>query len=145
VGAGMIAGTQVVSRLAKTRSKEHLMMSGLFVVAGGILMLAIFGNVPLTIATTLALGIGVAMVVIPAQALMQGQTPMEMLGRVTSSVMSVLSFAQVCGLLLSGSIAQAIGIRNSYFATSALLGLIAGAGVMVVERRNAAAAGDGNS
>jgi len=128
VGAGMIAGTQVVSRFAKTRSREHLMMSGLFVVAAGILMPAIFGNVPLTIATTLALGVGVAMVVIPAQALMQGQTPMAMLGRVTSSVMSVLAFAQVCGLVLSGSTAQAIGIRNSCFATSALLGFDRGGG-----------------
>ena len=80
---------------------------------------------PLTVAVTLILGFGVAMVIIPAQTLMQGQTPMEMLGRVTSSLMSVLSFAQVCGLVLSGSIAQAIGIRNSYFATSALLALIA--------------------
>lgn len=140
VGAGMIVGTQVISRMARKRSKEHLMMSGLFVVAAGILLLAIFGNVPLTIITTLALGFGVAMVVIPAQTLMQGQTPMEMLGRVTSSLMSVLSFAQVCGLLLSGSIAQEIGIRNSYFATSALLALIAGAGLMVVERRKTVSA-----
>ena len=144
VGAGMIAGTQVVSRLAKTRSKEHLMMSGLFVVAVGILLLAMFGNVPLTIGATLGLGIGVAMVIVPAQALMQGQTPMEMLGRVTSSLMSVFAFAQVFGLVLSGSIAQAIGIRNSYFATSALLALIAAAGVMIVEKRKAVAAGAGS-
>jgi DHA3 family macrolide efflux protein-like MFS transporter len=137
VGAGMIVGTQAVSRLGKNRSKEHLMMAGLFMVAGGILLLAIFGNVPLTVVTTMALGFGVALVIIPAQTLMQGQTPMEMLGRVTSSLMSVLAFAQVGGLLLSGAIAQAIGIRGSYFATSALLGAIAGAGVMAVEKRKA--------
>jgi MFS transporter, DHA3 family, macrolide efflux protein len=136
----MIVGTHIISRIAKKRSKEHLMMAGLFLVAAGILLLAVFGNVPLTVAVTLILGFGVAMVIIPAQTLMQGQTPMEMLGRVTSSLMSVLSFAQVCGLVLSGSIAQAIGIRNSYFATSALLALISSAGWMMVERRKTAAA-----
>jgi DHA3 family macrolide efflux protein-like MFS transporter len=91
--------------------------------------------VPVTVAATLALGFGVALVIIPAQTLMQGQTPMEMLGRVTSSLMSVLAAAQVAGLLLSGSIAQIVGIRNSYFATSGLLVLIAAVGWQVVEKR----------
>ncbi len=137
VGAGMIAGTQAVTRLGKVRSKEHMMVGGLFLVAAGILCLAIFGNVPVTVAATLALGFGVALVIIPAQALMQGQTPMEMLGRVTSSLMSVLAAAQVAGLMLSGSIAQVVGIRNSYFATSGLLVLIAAVGWQVVEKRKA--------
>jgi MFS family permease len=104
------------------------MMGGLFLVAMGILLLAIFGNVPMTVLATLVMGFGVALVVISAQTLMQGQTPIDMLGRVTSTLMSVLSFAQVAGLALSGSIAQVVGIRNSYYATSALLVVIAGAG-----------------
>ncbi|MES1260594.1 MAG: MFS transporter [Acidobacteriota bacterium] len=141
VGFGMIFGTQFVTHMAKSMSKERLMMSGLFVVALGILALAVFGNVPVTVAATLAMGFGVAMVVISAQTLMQGQTPVEMLGRVTSTLMSVLSFAQVGGLVLSGAIAQAVGIRNSYYATSALLGLIAAVGWSGVNRRKASAAG----
>jgi len=140
VGVGMIVGTQFVTRMAKSFSKERLMMTGLFVVAFGILMLAIFGNVPITVAATLTIGVGVALIIISAQTLMQGQTPLDMLGRVTSTMMSVLSFAQVGGLALSGSIAQVVGIRNSYYATSALLVLIAGAGWSVVSRRTASAA-----
>jgi predicted MFS family arabinose efflux permease len=140
VGFGMIFGTQYVTRLAKSLSKERLMMSGLFTVALGILMLAVFGNVPITIVATLVMGFGVALVIIPAQTLMQGQTPLDMLGRVTSTLMSVLSFAQVAGLALSGSIAQVVGIRNSYYATSALLALIAAAGWRVVTHRTNAAA-----
>ncbi len=139
VGVGMIIGTQVLTRAGKKWSKEHLMMGGLFMVAAGILALAIFGNVPITVLATLELGVGVALVIISAQTLMQGQTPMEMLGRVTSSLMSVLALAQVSGLLLSGSIAQAVGIRNSYFATSALLAVIAAAGWRLVEKRKAGA------
>jgi len=141
VGFGMIAGTQFLTLKGKTLSKEHLMMTGLFVVAFGILLLAIFGNVPVTVAATLLMGFGVALIVISAQTLMQGQTPLDMLGRVTSTLMSVLSFAQVGGLALSGSIAQVVGIRNSYYATSGLLVLIAAAGLRVVNRRTAVAAG----
>jgi MFS family permease len=140
VGFGMIVGTQMLTRIAKTMSKERMMVRGLFVVALGILTLAVFGNVAVTVAATLAMGFGVAMIIIPAQTLMQGQTPIEMLGRVTSTLMSVLSFSQVAGLALSGSIAQVVGIRNSYFATSALLALIAAAGWRVVSKRTAAAA-----
>lgn len=139
VGVGMIIGTQVLTRAGKKWSKEHLMMGGLFMVAAAILALAIFGNVALTVLATLELGVGVALVIISAQTLMQGQTPMEMLGRVTSSLMSVLALAQVGGLALSGSIAQAVGIRNSYFATSALLAVIAAVGWRVVEKRKAVA------
>jgi MFS family permease len=139
VGIGMIVGTQFVTRLSKAFPKERLMMSGLFLIAFGILLLAVFGNIPLTIVSTLAVGFGVALVIISAQTLIQGQTPMEMLGRVTSSLMSVIAFAQVAGLVVSGSIAQVVGIRNSYYATSALLALIAVAGWRVVSRRSAAA------
>ncbi len=137
IGVGMMAGTIVVHRLAKTRSKEHMMMSGLFGVAGGILVLAIFSSTAITVLATIGIGVCVALIVIAAQTLMQGQTPMEMLGRVTSSLMSVLSVAQIAGLVLSGGIAQVIGIRNSYYATSAILICIAAAGWRVVERRRA--------
>jgi MFS family permease len=140
IGVGMMAGTIVVHKLAKTRSKEHMMMSGLFGVAAGILVLAVFGSVATTVIATIGMGVAVALVIISAQTLMQGQTPMEMLGRVTSSLMSVLSLAQVAGLAVSGGIAQAIGIRNSYYATAALLACIAAAGWRVVERRKAAEA-----
>jgi MFS family permease len=140
VGVGMIIGTQAITRMGKSFSKERMMMGGLFVVALGILTLAVFGNVPVTILATLAMGYGVAMVIISAQTLMQGQTPMDMLGRVTSTLMSVMALSQVAGLALSGSIAQVVGIRNSYYATSALLVLIAAAGWRAVNRRAAAAA-----
>jgi len=116
------------------------MMSGLFGVAAGTLVLAVFGSTVVTALATIGIGACVALIVIAAQTLMQGQTPVEMLGRVTSSLMSVLSLAQIAGLVLSGGIAQAIGIRNSYYATSAILICIAAAGWRVVERRKTAEA-----
>jgi MFS family permease len=140
VGVGMIIGTQFLTLKGKSLSKEHLMMSGLFVIALGILLLAVFGNVLVTVLATLTMGFGVALVMISAQTLMQGQTPLDMLGRVTSTLMSVLSFAQVAGLALSGCVAQAIGIRNSYYGAAALMAVIAAAGWRLVNHRTARAA-----
>lgn len=138
IGVGMIAGTQSVTRFGRSRLKERLIMIGLFGVALGILLLGVFGNTPLAVVATLGMGFSVALVIIPAQTLMQGETPMEMLGRVSGSLRSVLALVQLAGLLLSGSIAQAIGIRNSYFATSVLLALIAAAGLRMAHRPKAA-------
>lgn len=139
VGVGMLAGTQVVHQLAKTRSKSHLMIAGLGGIAGGVLVLALTSNFYVAAVGTLLIGISVALVIISAQTMMQGQTPMDMMGRVTSSLMAVLSLAQVGGLILSGSVAQFVGVRNAYFMTAALLVIIAGVGLRVVNRRQAAA------
>jgi predicted MFS family arabinose efflux permease len=135
IGVGMILGTQGITRGGKLMSKEQLIMLGLCGIAFGILILAVFANIPLAVVATLGMGFGVAMVIIPAQTLMQAETPTEMLGRVSGSLRSVLALVQIAGLVLSGSIAQAVGIRNSYFAISVLLMLIASAGLQVVHRR----------
>lgn len=140
VGVGMIAGTQLVTKAAKILSKSHLMIGGLVGVAAGLGVLAVVSNTPAVAIATLGIGLSVSMVIIPAQAMMQGQTPIEMLGRVTSSLISVLSLAQVAGLVLSGSIAQWIGIRNSYLSTGGLLLLIAAAGFRSLRRREHATA-----
>lgn len=140
VGIGMLVGTIVVNHLAKTRSKGHMMMSGLFGVAAGVLILALVSSLPVAAVATLGIGFSVALIVISAQTMMQGQTPMEMMGRVTSSLMSVLSLAQVAGLMMSGAIAQAIGIRGAYLITAGLLALIGAVGWRKVEQRKAAEA-----
>lgn len=40
----------------------------------------------------------------------------------------MLSFAQLIGLVISGSFAQTLGIRNLFFASAAMLALFAGFG-----------------
>jgi hypothetical protein len=56
---------------------------------------------------------------------MQGQTPIELVGRVSSSVWSLMSLSQLLGLVLSGATAQRIGIVHVFFGSAALLGLMA--------------------
>jgi MFS transporter, DHA3 family, macrolide efflux protein len=136
VGVGMILGTHAMTRFGRASSKEHLIMMGLPGVALSISLLAIFGNTPLAVVATLGTGFGVALVIIPAQTLIQSVTPVEILGRVSGSLRSVVALVQTGGLVLAGSIEQALGIRTAYFAISALLLLIASMGLRVAQTPN---------
>ncbi|HWE48677.1 MAG TPA: MFS transporter [Bryobacteraceae bacterium] len=137
-GVGMILGTQGITRIGSRISKTSLITAGLCGIASGTMMLAALGATPIAAIATLVVGFAVALVIIPAQTLMQSETPAEMLGRVSGTLRSVLALVQIAGLVLSGSIAQAIGIRNAYGAVSILLALIASAELRITHRRKAA-------
>jgi hypothetical protein len=62
---------------------------------------------------------------IPAQTLIQQETPQELLGRVASSLMSLITMSQLAAMLVAGPVAQSAGIRNLYYGSAALLVLIA--------------------
>jgi len=124
IGVGMILGTMILSRFAKNISKTHLALWGLFTMGAFVAVMAAFKTIAAASAGMLGLGIGVIFVIVSAQTIMQGQTPMEMVGRVSGSFMAVLSLAQLVGLVISGSLAQALGIRNLFFASAVLLFLI---------------------
>jgi MFS family permease len=124
VGVGLILGTQVVTKFGHARSKKSIVLLGLVACAIGVALLGIFKAVAAAIATTFAMGFGIAFVVVAAQTLMQLETPPAMMGRVSSSFMSVFSLAQVLGLLLSGKLAVLIGIRQVFLVCAAALTVI---------------------
>ena len=80
------------------------------------------------------MGFGISFVVVAAQTLMQQETPPEMLGRVSSSFISVFSLAQVLGLVLSGHLAVWLGIRAVFLVCAAALLAIAAAGFWLRRR-----------
>ncbi|HVN03612.1 MAG TPA: hypothetical protein VMT86_04285 [Bryobacteraceae bacterium] len=51
-----------------------------------------------------------------------------MLGRVSSSLMSLLAISQVLAMFVAGPVAQHSGIRNLYFGSAALLVAIGAVG-----------------
>ncbi|HBY63818.1 MAG TPA: MFS transporter, partial [Solibacterales bacterium] len=63
-----------------------------------------------------------------SQALLQAETPPDLLGRVGSTVMSFAFASQVVGLLLSGVLEKLAGIRNVFLLIAALLSLQVAAG-----------------
>lgn len=124
IGVGMILGTLVISRFGKEVSKTHLALGGLFTMGAFVVVLAAFKTIAAASAGMLGLGVGVLFVIVAAQTLMQGQTPVQLIGRVSSSFMAVLSVSQLVGLVISGSLAQTLGIRNLFFVSAAMLFVI---------------------
>ena len=128
VGVGLIAGTALVRRLAKDRPMASVALGGLLALGAGAALLGAFRNTGSAALSTLIIGAAIAVVVVPAQTLTQKETPPDMMGRVSSTFMSLFTLAQVLGLLLSGVLATLLGIRQLFLACGATLALLSGAG-----------------
>jgi MFS family permease len=121
IGVGLIVGTQLVNAIAKGFSKKHVALSGLIGLAFATFVLALFKTPLLAGVSMFGIGFAIAFIIVPTQTLMQQETPHDMLGRVSSSFMAVFSFSQLLGLLLSGSLADWIGVRRLFFWSAVLL------------------------
>lgn len=135
VGVGMIVGTQLVTRLAGGRSKSYVVLGGLFLLGLGAGLLGAFRNTPMAAVSTFAMGFGIAFVWIPAQTMSQQETPPAMVGRVSSTFLSLISISQVFGLMLSGYLAQRLGIRAVFIACAGVLAVISAAGYFLMRNR----------
>jgi MFS family permease len=116
IGIGMIVGTQLLTRFAKHVPQQNLVVYGL----GG-MGVAVFGTMVSTAAGMLGLGFCAAAIFITATTLIQHETPQEMLGRVMSSLMSLMAGAQVLAMFVAAPVAEKAGIRNLYFGSAAML------------------------
>ena len=128
IGAGLLIGTQVIRRLAERFTGDTLVLSGLAGIGAGVFLL---GAVPVTavaLAGTLTIGFAFAAIMVPAQTLLQRETPPEMIGRVSSTNISVAFLAQIFGLILSGALADALGVRAVFFLCAVLAVALAAAG-----------------
>jgi MFS transporter, DHA3 family, macrolide efflux protein len=137
IGVGLIAGTQLVTRLVRGRSHSNVVLGGLLGLGVGAAVLGLFRNIPTAAISMFTMGFAIAFVLVPAQTMSQRETPPQMVGRVTSTFMSLLSFAQIFGLLLSGVLAQRLGIRSVFVASAVFLVVIAAAGYWTVHRPSA--------
>jgi MFS family permease len=125
IGVGMIFATQFITRFAKNQSKSLLVVAGLLGMGVAVIVMASIGHVAVAAIGAFGIGFGAIFIIVPTQTLMQQETPVELVGRVSSSFMSVLSVSQLLGLIISGSLTERLGIRNLFFASAALLVLFA--------------------
>jgi MFS transporter, DHA3 family, macrolide efflux protein len=126
IGAGMLTGGLMVTPLARrVKEKAHLVNAGILACGLAIASIAWLPNAAVAVLGCLGLGLGASLLIIPAMALMQGQVPAEMRGRVSSSAMSLISLSQGIALLFAGNLASRFGIVAVFHGSSALLLLIA--------------------
>ena len=135
VGVGMIVGTQLITRLAQSDSKSYVVLGGLFLLGLGAGLLGAFRNTAMAALSTFTMGFGIAFVWIPAQTMSQQETPPPMVGRVSSTFMSLIAVSQVFGLVLSGYLAQRLGIRAVFIACAGVLAVISIAGYFLMRGR----------
>lgn len=139
IGVGLIFGTPLVRKATRSRSKSHVVTGGLAAIGCSIALIAVAGSAVAAAVGIFLLGFFVAFIIVPAQVLMQEHTPKNMLGRVSGSMVAVMVSSQVLGMLFAGEVATAIGIRNVYYMSAALLFLLAGGGYYWLSRDRAQA------
>jgi MFS family permease len=137
IGVGMLVGVNLLNALATKIRNTVLVYFGLVGIAAGLLLLRVMTQVWSTLMGGLIVGCAVAAIVVPAQTLMQQETPSELMGRVGSTFMSCILTAQILGLLLSGILAQYIGVRDIFVVCAAMLVLLALAGKLFMEPKAA--------
>jgi MFS family permease len=138
IGLGMMVGVNGLNTWGKNIRNTTLVYCGLLGIALGLVVLCILTFVWSTILGDLIIGIAVAGIIIPAQTLMQQETPPELMGRVGSTFMSAVFSAQILGLLVSGELAKFISIRTVFALCAGMLVLLTVAGKLWMEPKPAA-------
>jgi MFS family permease len=121
IGLGTLAGSAVVGKLARGRNAAPLIGMGMLLVGSAILMLAMFPSRIAALAGATGIGLGVALVMVAATAMLQGETPAEMRGRVSSGSASVMSMAYGGAIIFSGGWAARVGVLPVFFLSAILL------------------------
>src|SRR6185369_2669767 len=135
VGVGLIVGTTMITKIVGKRPQPSVVLVGLLLSGVATAVLGVSYHGWEAGVSMFLLGFAVALVLIPAQTMSQQETPHAMVGRVSSTFMSMISIAQVLGLLLSGRLAQQLGVRQLFFACTAFLVVISAAGWMYLRTR----------
>ena len=115
VGVGMLFGMPVVRRLSGSVPNATLVLGGLAGIGLGALLLGALPWAPASAFACFTLGFMFSGVIVPSQTLLQRETPHELMGRIGATSMSVIFLGQLLGLVLSGILADRIGVRAVFF------------------------------
>ena len=134
IGAGLLIGITTLNAAAKNLKNNTLVYSGLSGIAVGTLILAaaphtVFHlssrafatDILLTVFGCFVIGFAAAGIIIPSQTMIQQETPPAMLGRVGSTVMSLIFSAQIAGLILSGILGNYTSVRHVFAICTGML------------------------
>jgi len=139
IGLGLLSGINILNAAAKKVKHALLVYFGLGGIALGTLLLATVVHLPATILGLFLIGFSAAGIIVPSQTMIQEETPQSMLGRVGSTVMSLIFSAQIAGLILSGVLAQHTSVRRVFAICAAMLAVLIVAGKLWMEPKEHAA------
>jgi len=140
IGIGILLGLNVLNAFGKSLRETTLVYWGLSGIAAGLMVLVFFPYLWTTVLGNLFIGFSVAGIILPAQTLIQQETPQHLMGRVGSTVMSSVFAAQIGGLLLSGVLAQHTGTRHVFALCAILVVILIAVGKFFMEPKPVEAA-----
>jgi DHA3 family macrolide efflux protein-like MFS transporter len=112
LGVGTILGAMLVGRFAQRQPRPRIINAGFMVQAVSVFVLGVWATPVTTLAASVGLGAGGALVFLSAQTFALEEVPPEMLGRVTSTATSVFAIVQLAAFGSSGLLAAWLGLRN---------------------------------
>jgi MFS family permease len=126
IAAGTVAGAAGLSSAALSGwggscDPRRLIGGGMIGVGASILMIAAVPTEIATLAGATGMGLSVAVVMVAASVMLQGEAPAELRGRVSGALASLTSLAQLAAMLLAGAGAAQWGIRGMFLLSAALL------------------------
>lgn len=116
LGVGTILGALFVGRFAQKQARPRIINAGFLVQAISVFVLGVWAMPVTTLAASIGLGAGAALVFLSAQTFALEEVPPEMLGRVTSTATSVFAVVQLGSFASSGFLATWLGLRNLCYA-----------------------------
>jgi MFS family permease len=120
IGLGLLIGVNCLNAFGKGIKSTTQVYLGLGGIGLGTLFMAVVPHIASGFAGCFIIGFSASGILVPSQILMQQETPVPLLGRVSSTSSSAVFTAQVLGLLLSGIITEHTSIR-AVFALSSLM------------------------
>ena len=121
IGVGMFVGVNLLNTVGKNIKNTTLVYFGLGGIGVGLCFLAFVPHAWAALLADLIIGLAVAGIIVPATTMLQQETPPELMGRVGSTNMSIIFGAQIVGLVLSGQVANRIGVHNVFACCAAML------------------------
>ncbi len=132
IGVGLLFGTQGLRAIARRASNSMMVFGGLTGIGVALLLLAGVPYIPAALTATFLMGFSISAIVVPSQTLMQQETPHELMGRMSSTFMSVVMFAQLIGLVVSAVASQFVSVRTIFFLSALLCAMLAFGGRLVI-------------
>ena len=111
-GLGMAVGALAVAQLGRGFTRRLLSATGLGMIAFALVLLGqVRGSLPLTLGLCVVLGVGAALLAIPAQTTIQEDTPEELRGKVFGLQNNLINIALSLPLVLAGTVVSRYGLQ----------------------------------
>ncbi len=133
IGFGLLAGISTLNAAARNVSEKVLVYCGLTGIGLGTLLLSLVPHVAVLFIGCILIGVAAGAIIVPAQTLVQRETPAPLMGRVGSSMMSAIFGAQVGGLILSGILAEHTSVRRVFLFCTILVAVLIIGGKLFME------------